>query len=125
MSLIDDAFDWLNAELKAHNSRSVTYWALGDSVTISQATIGQTRTENDTGDGTVVEGRVVDWLIDTAAIVIDGRTILPEPGHAIIDASGDKTVEYNVTDMGNEPCYRYVDRRMKKLRIHTIIRKIT
>lgn len=125
MSVIDEAFDWLNGQLKQHESRQVTYWALGDSVTITQATLGQTRTELDNGDGAIVEGRVCDWLIDAGDIVIGGRTILPEPGHAIIDASGDKTIEYLVTDMGNEPCYRYMDRRQKKLRIHSIIKRIT
>ena len=125
MSVIDEAFDWLNGQLKQHESRQVTYWALGDSVTITQATLGQTRTELDNGDGAIVEGRVCDWLIDAADIVIGGRAILPEPGHAIIDASGDKTIEYLVTDMGNEPCYRFMDRRQKKLRIHSIIKRIT
>lgn len=125
MSLIDDAFDWLNSQLKTHESRTVTYWALGDSVTITQATMGQTRTELDNGDGAVVEGRVIDWLIDAEDIEIDGTVILPEPGHSIIDSSGEKTIEYQITDMGNEPCFRYVDRRHKKLRIHTIIRKIS
>lgn len=124
MSLLDDAFEWLNGQLKAYESREVTYWALGESVTITQATMGQTRTENDTGDGAIIEGRIVDWLIDVADIVIDGETITPDAGHAIIDASGDQTVEYQVTELGNEPPARYMDRRQKKWRIHTVIRKI-
>lgn len=125
MSLIDDAFEWLNEQIKTHESREVTYWALGESVTITQATMGQTRTENDTGDGAIVEGRIVDWLIDAADIVIEGATMKPQPGHAIIDASGDSTVEYIVTELGNEPCCRFMDRRQTKYRIHTTIRKIS
>lgn len=125
MSLMDDAFEWLNAELKTHESREVTYWAMGESVTIAQATMGQTRTENDNGDGAIVEGRVVDWLIDVDDILIDGETVKPEIGHSIIDSSGDRIVEYQVTDLGNEPCCRYMDRRNKKWRIHTTIRKIS
>ena len=65
--------------------------------------------------GTVVSGRVRDYIITTNHLRINQTLIIPEQGHTIIDGN----LQCLVTPLGEEPCFRYTSHQRITMRIHT------
>ena len=109
---------WLAAKLTSHASRLVSY-RRDNFETVVSATIGQTRAEQDTGDGLIVRTEIRDYLIDTADLQLDGHPTSPEPGDQIVEIDEGKTFIFEVMPLGNQRAWRYSDPFRLKLRIHT------
>ncbi len=118
--MLADGAEWLRTQRKAYLSETVVYAQDGDSCTLS-ATKAETRFESDTGDGVLVTGRQVDWLIDAADLVAGlGAGTTPMPGDRLQSGSGASAKQFTVVQIGGEDTWRWHDRAMKTYRIHTI-----
>lgn len=94
--------------------RPVTYTRGEESVEL-QALVGRTLIDVADELGTVLRGRVQDYLIDAADLVLpETGAVTPRAGDTITDGS----VVYEVQTVG-DACYRRVDPWGKKLRVHT------
>lgn len=113
--LLDTGAIFLARMQGLHASRDVTYARGADSVTVA-ATKGQSRFEvtDDTGTSTLLSE---DFIIAPALLVLDGTTVLPEPGDRITDGG----VVYEVMAIPGEPHWRYTDQYRHQVRIHTKI----
>ena len=116
-NLLSGAIGHLAKALKTNAGATVTYKRGGATVSV-QATKGQTQFEQD-DQGAMLRWESVDWLIDTADLILSGAVTTPQRGDVIAETIGAATVTYEVLGDGNEPCFRYSDPHRKKLRIHT------
>ncbi len=87
------------------------------------AVIGETpfRTDDETGASIISRSR--DFIVDAADLVdSESAKIEPKRGDVIVQADGDEltTGEYVVSAPAGEPCFRYVDPGLFRIRIHTI-----
>lgn len=118
--LLADAAEWLRNQRKDYLSQTVIYSQDGITVTLL-ATKAETRFETDVGDGVLVTGRQVDWLIDAADLTAGlGANTKPEAGDRIQVGSGAAAIQYTVVQVGGENVWRYHDRQSKTYRIHTV-----
>lgn len=118
--LLADAAEWLRTQRKAYMSQSIVYAQDGTTYTLT-ATKAETRFETDTGDGVLLSGRQVDWLIDAADLVAGfGANTIPEAGDRIQAGTGAAAKQYTVVQLGGEPVWRWHDRQNKTYRIHTV-----
>jgi len=110
-----DRLDRLGARKQQVDSREVIYErpTLG-SVPLT-ATVSEQRPEDLLEAGLGLEIKRRDYLIDTAALVIEGVPVEPEPGDQIID--GEFTCRI-VPAEGNET-FRYTTQSRLRMRIHT------
>jgi len=118
--MLQDGFDWLRGQRKAHMTHAVTYRRGEDSVALD-ATVGKTvfRMMGLDGVETVFEMR--DFLVDTTDLLFDAVATLPQVGDRIEETGADdQTYVYEVLEPGNnEPHWRYCDATRGTLRIHT------
>lgn len=107
----------LASRLEGRASSVVTYSRGAHSVACS-ATIGRTRMLLSDGlGGSRVEHSDRDYLIQSAALILDGSAVEPEPGDLVTDADG---VIYEVLAYGGtEPAYLPSDVYGIVYRIHT------
>lgn len=118
--LLANASEWLRGQRKDFLGQTVTYSQDGATYSLI-ATKAETRFESDIGDGVLVTGRQVDWLIDAADLVTGfGAGTRPEAGDRIQAGSGASAVIYTVVQIGGENIWRWHDRQNKTYRIHTI-----
>lgn len=100
------------------NGGPIRYTRGGTYVDIALA--GRGRSQFTVGSGQVlvqVESR--DFLIETAALILDGQLVLPERGDVITETMGGRTYTYELLDLGDEPSWRYSDEYRLQLRVHT------
>lgn len=118
--LLANASEWLRGQRKEYLGQSVIYSQDGVTDTLI-ATKAETRFETDIGDGVLVTGRQVDWLIDAEDLVAGfGSGARPEAGDRLQAGSGASAVIYTVVQIGGENIWRWHDRQNKTYRIHTI-----
>tara|TARA_R110000868_G_scaffold14555_2_gene67577 strand:+ start:235 stop:621 length:387 start_codon:yes stop_codon:yes gene_type:complete len=118
--LLADAAEWLRGQRKLYMSQTVIYAQDGSTYSLT-ATKAETRFETDTGDGVLLSGRQVDWLIDAADLVTGfGVGAQPEAGDRIQAGTGATAKQYTVVQLGGEPVWRWHDRQNKTYRIHTV-----
>ena len=115
--MLQEGLDWLEEQRQDHMSRTVTY-RRGISTVEIPATVAATRFEVDEGYGIIVKQQMRDYLIATAALVLDGEEVLPEPGDDILDEYDGVIQVYEVTPLGGEQHYRFCDPAQRTLRIH-------
>jgi hypothetical protein len=118
--LLADGAEWLRGQRKLYMSQIVIYAQDGSTYSVT-ATKAETRFETDTGDGVLLSGRQVDWLIDAADLVTGfGVSAQPEAGDRIQAGTGAAAKQYTVVQLGGEPVWRWHDRQNKTYRIHTV-----
>lgn len=72
------------------------------------------------GDGTVVAAKTVDWVIQAADLVVNGRPARPQRGFQIEQLVGDKTKTFEMMPAdGGDSCYEPVGPQETAFRIHT------
>lgn len=107
--------DWIADEL----ARTVVYKRGANSVSVSAAP-GSTDFPVDSETAVLETYESRDWMIKAADLILDGSTVLPEPGDQVRDTQGATVYVYEVMAPAGEQHYRFADdpyRRM--LRIHT------
>jgi hypothetical protein len=116
--VLKTAQEWLQAKLKAHASRAVTYRRGSQSVTLS-AWVGSSVLKVASGEyGEMqIERTDRDYLLAAADLVLGGSVVQPAPGDRIEDALDGRA--YEVLAPRGEPVWRYSDNRRTTLRIHT------
>jgi hypothetical protein len=120
VDLLANGAEWLRTQRKSYLGQTVVYAQDGDTVIVT-ATSAETRFETDTGDGVLLTGRQVDWLIDVADLEATlGAGTRPLPGDRIQAGSGASAIQYTVVQIGGEAAWRWHDRQQKTLRIHSI-----
>jgi len=118
--LLADAAEWLRGQRKTYLSQTVVYSQDGATYSLT-ATKAETRFETDQGDGVLMAGRQVDWLIDVADLVAGfGANSKPEAGDRIQAGTGTSAIVFTVVQIGGENVWRYHDRQNKTFRIHTV-----
>jgi hypothetical protein len=118
--LLASGVEWLRTQRKAYLSETIVYAQDGDTVSVV-ATKAETRFETDTGDGVLLTGRQVDWLVDAADLATGlGAGMQPLPGDRIQAGTGAAAIQYTVVQIGGEAPWRWHDRQQKTYRIHTI-----
>jgi len=113
--------EWLNAQRRAHLSRTVTY-ERGESSVEMPATVGQTVFRLDDGYGATIRHVSRDFLIAVSDLVIEGAPVGPQRGDRIRETTGGITYVHEVMgpgSSGGEPDWRYSDSFRGTFRIHT------
>lgn len=97
---------------------TVTYHRGAFSVELP-ATVGSTDITILDGNGfqTIVSSR--DYLIEAAALVLDGEQVEPQKGDLIVEVIDGQTCTHQPLDLNGEPSFRYSDPARSQLRIHT------
>jgi hypothetical protein len=119
---VPNRLDYLGSRFAQVNSELVKYVIPGViEITDLHATLGNTR-GYETSDNAVLEVHYQDFILETA-LLVDGVTpFLPERGHYIERANGDK---YYVTpvrsdDRVPQAVFRYTTPSELRIRIHTL-----
>lgn len=112
--LLHTGATWLAAQLKTHAAREVVYQRGGQSVAV-KATIGKTSYEQLDANNVVTTYESRDYLICAEDLVLDGITVLPEPGDEVLEDSQ----TFVVLPLPNEEHFRFADPYRVLLRIHT------
>lgn len=117
MSMMTEGAAWLEAQRKAHLSESVVYDRLGVQVTLD-ATRGSSKFERVDENGIVVGDTAVDFIINTADLILSGSETLPQLGDMIYLTLGDKVLHFEVLELGFASHYSVSPLR-NSLRVHT------
>ena len=116
--MIADGQEWLATQRASHMRQTVTYKRGDDSVQLS-ATVGSTEWEIEEAGGLTERIETRDYLIQAAALILDGSTVKPARGDLIQETVLGVTYTYKVLSIGTNPCWRFSDPYHKTLRIHT------
>ena len=84
-----------------------------------QATVGQTRYEQDDGYGAIIRAHVRDYILQWSDLVLDGVQVEPEAGDEIVEQVGERAHVYEVMSLGNQPPWRFADSSHLLIRVHT------
>jgi hypothetical protein len=107
-----DAVARMRERLEQTASTPISYRIAGVPVSsIVSAVPGRTPFVQDDGHGVIVRRESRDYLISAAQV----GAIVPAAGHRIVEGS----LIYEVTQFGDEPCWRWSDPYRTTLRIHT------
>lgn len=110
---------WLSDQLTEHASKTVVYQRGAETVLVS-ATVGSTLMKLTDDYGNVYMERTDrDYLIPSAALILDGVPVRPQRGDVIREPVGSETWVYEVMAPGGEPEWRWSDPHRVILRIHT------
>lgn len=110
---------WLGDVLKTNASRAVTYSRGGETITIAEAIIGNTRAEVTANDGMTLQSKVRDYLIAVEDLYFGSSPVEPVEGDEIREPDGTNTFVFTVMPLGSEPAWHYSDPFRQRYRIHT------
>ena len=108
-----------------HRGMAVIYEVRGgkatDPITV---TPGRSRKVSQDSSGVSVIAWERDWIIDSDALMIDGKRIRPKVGDRIVvqppDAVGDEKENiYEVQRRSGEPCFQFIGPYGDVIRVHT------
>ena len=99
-------------------AESIVYHAGRVTINITDAIIGRTTYERDEAGGTVLRSQVTDWLLERAALTVNGTFHEPAPGHRIVHTVNGRTITYEVQPISNED-HRPAHPAHDRIRIHT------
>ena len=109
--LLQTGLAWLHQERAGHMASTAVYRQLATGATLPiSVTASQVRYERPDAAGVPAEVRVTDFIVARAEL---GFT--PEPGD-MIEFGGRA---YEVTPLGEEPCWRWTDMSHAAMRVHT------
>ena len=121
--MLQAGLDWLNDQRESYMSESsVTYYRGVNSVTITNATKGQSRKEDVSTFGSYINTQNVDFIIAASEIVIDGSQVLPEKHDWIQWADANSVIwKFEVTPASDgDDFFQYEDPSQKYLRVFTL-----
>lgn len=98
--------------------RGVTYTRDGESLSVV-AVKTEVNTEQDRGDGVVVESTRMDWIVKADDLVFGGRPQRPADGDLIVELWADRRLTYEVMPLGTDTCYRQMGPYGHYWRIHS------
>ena len=113
--MLDTGATWLTGKRAGFMAHTVTYARGEDEVDVA-ATVGRTLYRAVDEYGVEIIMAVRDYLVTTAALILDAVVSLPVAGDRIED--GDYTYEVMSPGAG-QPCWRYSDLQRGTLRVHT------
>lgn len=118
--LLQTGSAWLSGVMKAHVSKSITYRRGTASVTITDATIGQTTDEVLDQSQQLVHYESRDFIFDVSELVLNGVTVLPQTGDLIEEVVGSETWTYELMpNFPRTPPWTYADPYHQRLRVRT------
>jgi hypothetical protein len=122
--MIAEGMAWLGGQMKAHESRPVTYSRGAKKITIDRAVKGRSQVDAETSPdfGAVQRYESVDWIVDAADIDFGGGPEAPKRGDRITDTRSGASVVYEVMPFGlaGDSHWRWADPpNNQRLRIHT------
>ena len=115
--LLEQGASWLDDMRVKHMSRTVTYTRGGQSVELS-ATLGSTTYEIADEYGATVEAKATDFLVSADELILGDEKTFPETGDQIRVTRHDRTLVFEVMDLGGAGHWRPSDPYGKTLRIH-------
>lgn len=115
---METAIAAMQSTLRSSHGLAVTY-RRGDASVSVTAVLGQTlfRLDRELGTERIV---AKDYLIQAAALILDGAVVLPKRGDTISELRGATTYTHTVSAPGDEPCYSFSGTGRSQLRVHTI-----
>ena len=117
--MLADGLAWLDGQLKANASQTVTS-ARGYSSVDLPATYGMKLLKLDDGFGGIrLEWTDMDFGISAADLVLDGEQVEPARGDLIYIQAPTGVEIFEVFPFGNEPPWRWSDPHRNRYRIHT------
>lgn len=109
---------WLEAQRKAHLSRTALYIRGGRELLVN-VTLGKSDVELVDEYGVRVKSTTVDFIIAKDELLfIEGKDS-PTPGDTIRLAHPDAVITYEVMALPGQDCWRYSDIDNQILRVHT------
>lgn len=98
---------------------SIVYTRNGEHTVTLTATVGRTMYEKETSAGVFVKVQLRDYVnVPAASLILNGQTVLPEPGDKITEEIAGETLIFEVVPHGDN-AWRYMDPGRTLLRIHT------
>ncbi len=116
--LLEQAATWLDSVRTAHLSRQVTYQRGGQSVEIA-ATLGSTNYEVTDDAGATVQAKATDFIVSADALFLGGAIVAPRVGDRIVTVADERTLTFEVLDLGGAGHWRPCNAHGRMLRIHT------
>jgi len=113
MGMLETAEAALRKWRRTNLTKLVSYTCSAGTIAI-YVTQAETRVDSDNGE-VVVQSRVVDFIVEAADLKVSGQTIVPKPG----DRIGFNGLVFELTSLGDEPCYRIHGRDYASLRLHS------
>jgi len=123
--MLADAASWLHNQRHDHLSSPVTYYRAAENTqgspsgTTLQATVGRTAADQLAVDQWISSAGVRDYLVRSQDFTTASVLVPPASRDWIRDADG---TEWEVAEIGGEPCWRFSDEYKNALRVHTIRR---
>ena len=109
--LLQNGLAWLQGQRAAHMASPAVFRRLETDETVEiDVTASQVRYQLLDASGIPVQARVTDFIVSAAALGFE-----PEPGDRI-EFNGRA---YEVTPLGEDPCWRWTDTSHVAYRIHT------
>ena len=121
--MLEDGQLWLEEQRHQNMTVPVAY-KRGDGEAVElDATLGKSFFKSEDDYGRLINTVSTDFLIRVQDLIVDGQTVLPQPGDYIFypraSETNSKVGVYEVTAISGEPCWRYSDVNNKTLRVHT------
>ena len=118
-NLLAEGADWLAAQHKDHVSQTVTYQRRDVEAVDLQATLGETKAEQQGGEGLLLVARMTDWLFLTADLRAE-ELMPPEKGDRITATVAGESQTFEVLPRDGEAVWRNSDAYGKRIRVHAI-----
>jgi len=115
LSLLGDAAGWLQNSLETAAGETVTYSRAGEDDITLVAVPGATTIELIAEDGSALRGKVRDFIINPADLVLSNEPVAPERLDRITRSNGEV---YEVLPHAGENVYRPADQYGKMFRVH-------
>jgi hypothetical protein len=116
--LLKTAAAWLNRQRHEQLATSVTYRRGGSgSPTTLSATSCRVSADVAVEAEMEVNGQLQDWIFRAEDFVVSGDFVPPARLDTITDADGN---EWQLCELGSEPCWRYSTPHNVSVRVHTV-----
>ena len=119
-NLLADGAAWLADQHKAHMSQTVTYQRRDVAAVELQATLGETKADQEGGEGGLtLVARMTDWLFVTADLRAESL-MPPQKGDRITASVAGESQTFEVLPRDGEAVWRNSDAYGKRIRVHAM-----